>query len=396
MHKILFSTLTADTPSAALRLSAAWGGLSTESQMEVLLAIQNRGHLPFDVATKAMASPSAFVRYLTAECLMSRRKFEFSRDENGTATDMRLEIPEDFRSAWNAALIDSDPLVRSVVERTLGGFGQPSPETCEAFWALSKPARLRYLQSRDGFGGGRDVIALIDFAVARKRPDDEITEIVVEYVSIAKSRDLPGRFALLEFAKRAPGYAGFIQDELETPKPPNSLVAWVEPRVIPADKGEVYFNLKDPVGVVAQLSFVVCLWGTIIGLLSGVIELIRTGALNLLPSLVAIVLGTPLLLKSLLVRRVEDSDHPGSGSATSKRLLWIRRTWQLSWLLIVIFGVGATATVITVFGPAVDDAFRVLDVRLLMSANLLLLLFLMWRAANLPAMLRKSMTRPDA
>ncbi len=397
MNETLFSSLTADFPSASLKLSAAWDGLSPESQMEVLQAIQDRGRLPFDVATKAMASPSPFVRYLTAECLMNRRHLKHSKDESSTDKWPRFEVADGFRPAWNAALIDSDPLVRSVVEQTLSGYARLTPETCGTFWALSKPARFRYLQSRDGITDGQDVISLIDFAVASKRPDDEVTEIIVEYVKIVKSRQLHGRFDLLKFAERSPDYAGFIRDELETPRPPNSLVAWVEPRVIPTDEEKVHFEIKEPAGVVAHLARQVCLWGAFISLTIGVVGLFRMGTIAPLPFLIALVLWTPPILKALLVHEVEkESDFPLHGSATPKKLLWIRRAWRLSWLLIVIVGVGAAAILLAVFGPAVDDAYRTLDLRVLVSANILLLLFFMWRVSKMSVILRQPLTKPDS
>lgn len=270
-----------------------------------------------------------------------------------------------------------------------------TPERCEAFWALSKPARFRYLQTRDGITDGGDVVALIDFALEKKRPDEEVTEIVVEYVKIVKARQLHGRIYLLRFAERSRGYAGFIRDELETPRPPNSLVAWVEPRVIPADKEEVFFDLKEPVGLVAQLARSICLTGAFVSLLIGVSELISTGKIAFLPFLIALGLWTPPILKALLIQAVEGSDFPLSGSATPIRLLWIRRAWRLSWLLIVLVGVGFAAILIAVFGPTAVDEYRALDLRLLVSANLALLLFLMWRVTHMPDS-RPALTKPEA
>lgn len=376
-------SLVANTPSAPLKLSAAWDGLSTESQMEVLHALQHSGRLPSDVATKAMASPNAFVRYLAAERVATKKHMEFAKEAVGVNEGIRIEVDDEFRPAFNAALNDPDPLVRSAVEEGPHGYPDRSPETCQTFWGLSKPARFRYLRSRDGLEGGRDVVALIDYAVENHRPEDEVTEILVEYVKLTKSLGLPGRFSLLAFAERSPGYASFIREELEPPHPPNSLLAWVEPRVIPMGKERVFFELKEPIGAVAGLAREICLVGAFIGLLIGVKELVWSGVFAPLPFLVVLVLWAPPLFKTLLVHQVEKSaGHSMWGYASPKRLVWIRRAWRLSWLLILLVGVGAGAILVNFIGPGLVTAYRELDLRLLTSTNLALLLVLLWRTAR--------------
>lgn len=390
MNEAFFASLIADTPSASLKLSAAWDGLSLESQMEVLQSIKDCGRLPFDVATKAMASPNAFVRYLAAECLKSKWHF---------GPGMRLEIDDEFRPAFDAALIDPDPLVRSVVEERPHGYPKLSAETCEAFWALSKPARFRYLRSCDGDQGGSDVVALIEHALAKKIPDVEIQEVLVEYVDIAKVSGSWNRYTLLNVAKNAPAqYARFIRQELEVRIPKNNwLFAWVEADEHLPGADQLFFQLKEPSGTVAYLARLICLWGAFIGIVFGIVESIRNRAFEPLPFLIALALGLPPLLKAILLTEIEKTaSFPMWGSATPRRFPWIRLAWQLSWLFIVVVGVGAGAILITIFGPALLDTYGTLDLRLLLTANLLLLLVLMWRVAKISEMLRTPSTKPDA
>lgn len=382
MNDVLVS-LIANTPSASLKLSAAWDGLSAESQMEVLHAIGGRRGLPSDVATKAMASQNAFVRCLAAECVARERQIDFRKA--GWATAPEWVITEGFRPAFDAALIDPDPLVRSVVEEGPPGFPNLSAETREAFWALSKPARFRYLRSCDGDQGGTDVVALIEHALAKKISGDQVEEVLVEYVGIVKASASWNRYTILGFADRAPArYAEFIRQELEVRTSKNNwLLAWVEPDEHPSDADRFHFQLKEPTGSVAYLARLVCLWGTFIGLVFGIVEGIRNRMFEPLPFLIALTLGLPPLLKSILITEIQKtSSFPMWGSATPRRFPWIRLAWQLSWLFIVVVGGGASAILIIVLGPGLVRAYQELDLRLLTSANLLLLLVLLWRTTR--------------
>src|SRR5450759_410119 len=91
-------------PSADYKLSAAWDGLTIESQIALLSAFPSDRSISLSVVKRALGSPNAYVRYLVARLVRGR----LADSEEGR--EIRQQIEK-----------DADPLVQvslSMVQAT--------------------------------------------------------------------------------------------------------------------------------------------------------------------------------------------------------------------------------------------------------------------------------------
>ncbi|MGW8181832.1 MAG: hypothetical protein ACWGQW_24140, partial [bacterium] len=146
------------TPSGTAKLIAAWNGLSTESKMILLTALDRANfpaHLAEKVLNKALESESAYIRYLAAVRLDSR-------DEN---TTVKKRIEE-----------DPEPLVRySLIEKRETLIFDAVLQDPMIFFSLPQEARLAYARSLGG--SGEKLAKLISHAVDHYLKDGTVSEI---------------------------------------------------------------------------------------------------------------------------------------------------------------------------------------------------------------------------
>jgi len=146
------------TPSGAAKLIAAWDGLSTESKMILLTALDRAnfpGHLAEKVLDKALESESAYVRYLAVGRLCSS-------DEK---TTVKKRIEE-----------DPEPLVRySLIEKRETLIFDAVLQDPTIFFSLPQEARLAYARTLGG--SGEKLAKLISHAVDHYLKDGTVSEI---------------------------------------------------------------------------------------------------------------------------------------------------------------------------------------------------------------------------
>jgi hypothetical protein len=155
------------TPSGMAKLIAAWDGLTPETQIALLTAMERHGGYFYRGALeKALSSPNAYVRYLAAR-------------------DIRLD-DRDPRARELQAQIDNDPEPLVRYARLEKDFGGPELEDAEKFFALPQEARLATV--RRLALGGEAIAKLISYAVEHQLKngvvsETELVEILSDYLS---------------------------------------------------------------------------------------------------------------------------------------------------------------------------------------------------------------------
>jgi hypothetical protein len=149
------------TPSGVAKLIAAWGGLNTESQMLILMALETAGlptYLTEKVRLKALDSATAYVRYMAA------RRLHFSPDDTVEKKTVQKRIEE-----------DPDPLVRYCLLESSWGLFRRDLADADAFFALPHDARLAKVRSLHG--SGEAMASLIGHAVDHQLKEGKVSEI---------------------------------------------------------------------------------------------------------------------------------------------------------------------------------------------------------------------------
>jgi hypothetical protein len=151
------------TPSAAEKLLAAWDGLHTETQIQVLLLLQEkRGFYSLGerLRKKALDSPNAYVRYLAVKDLV------VLDDDRVGLKELQKRIER-----------DPHPLVKYSALETELSLGLAGPDE---FFALPQPARLATVRCL--VHGGEKVAGLVEAGVERGVPEGELSEILADYL----------------------------------------------------------------------------------------------------------------------------------------------------------------------------------------------------------------------
>lgn len=184
------------TPSGVLKLSAAWDGLTVESQILILTTVKAHRFPPplaRQVRLSALQSANPYIRYLAA------REFLYGEESEGEAT-LYPHIRD-----------DPSPLVRSCLfERDLAEFsGQPNyPEN---FFQLPQEARLAIMRST--CGSGREIAQLVTYALTRQvregaASEVELFEILCDYVTSPRFKQRYSR------THSDQAFAALLQDDL--------------------------------------------------------------------------------------------------------------------------------------------------------------------------------------
>jgi hypothetical protein len=171
-------SLLQPTPSAAEKLIAAWDGLSTESQIFVLIAPEMArlsARSNEKLHKKALNSPNAYVRYLAAKGLLLSSK----ENEEQKAIKHRIEH-------------DPDPLVRYCLLESSWGLSDRGLADADAFFNLPHEARLAKVRSLCGSG---EVMANVishgvDYHLKEGKVSAiELSEIISDYVNKAEFKN---------------------------------------------------------------------------------------------------------------------------------------------------------------------------------------------------------------
>ncbi|WP_419657519.1 uncharacterized protein Dvar_66640 [Desulfosarcina variabilis str. Montpellier] len=153
------------TPSGTSKLIAAWDGLSVETQIQILLALEETKVPEYQskkVRYKALDSPNAFVRYLAAKQFC----FFDDYDEEGKALKERIET-------------DSDPLVKYCL-LDIADFKNE-----EFFFSHPQEARLAIIRKFKGWG--TVIASIITYAVDNllgqaRVSESDLSEILEDYL----------------------------------------------------------------------------------------------------------------------------------------------------------------------------------------------------------------------
>jgi hypothetical protein len=155
-------------PTGAAMLISAWNGLSVETQIQLLEHLEQAkfpSYLADKIRAKALDTPNAYVRYLTAS------GFYFRDDD-----------PEERKQLKQRIDADPDPLVRYCLLEN-GYIGDP-----QAFFSLPHQARLACVCRLKGFG--ENIAKLIEYAVDHQLRDGTVSEIeLFEILSDYVNRD---------------------------------------------------------------------------------------------------------------------------------------------------------------------------------------------------------------
>lgn len=152
------------TPSGIAKLIAAWSGLSTETQIQLLSKldeIRAPAYLAEKVRINALDSDNAYVRYLAA------KKFYFSKD----CSDEEKLIKEKIEN-------DPNPLVKYSLLEDTSGISAIFDETfkdADTFLALPHEARLAKIRAVDG--SGERIAALLAQAADKHLKEGKVSEI---------------------------------------------------------------------------------------------------------------------------------------------------------------------------------------------------------------------------
>ena len=160
------------TPSGTAKLLAAWDDLSLESQMQVLLALDDTKHSDYlskKVLSKALDSSNAYVRYLAAKGLESST---YNEEERKALEERIAADPED--------------LVKyCLLELGLFGVIDKDIQNPASFFNLPHGARLAKVRQLKG--RGKEIASLITYAVENlleegKVSETELYEILADYL----------------------------------------------------------------------------------------------------------------------------------------------------------------------------------------------------------------------
>ncbi len=150
------------TPTGVTKLLAAWDGLCTETQIDIISRIPaNRypAYLAEKIRAKALKSTNPYVRYLAY-----RGVYLGKDDPDAQEVKARIEA-------------DPDPLVRySTLEREWSII-DPELKNPEKFLALPHEARLAKV--RELKGNGEDIARIIAYGVENHLKDGKISEIEI-------------------------------------------------------------------------------------------------------------------------------------------------------------------------------------------------------------------------
>jgi hypothetical protein len=140
---------------------AAWDGLTIESQIELLVALNQGGHSDFlakKILRKALESPNAYIRYLAGIRL---RDIIWNNEDQ----------------IWLKERIAADPdeLVRNCLLENEWNFLDEDLSHPPAFWGLPHAARLAKVRRLRG--GGEKIVSLITYGVENLLPQEKISEM---------------------------------------------------------------------------------------------------------------------------------------------------------------------------------------------------------------------------
>jgi hypothetical protein len=164
--------LVETTPSGVMKLLAAWDGLSTETQIQILDWLERAGlpeYMEQRVRLKALESSNSYVRYLSAV------GFRFNEDD-----------PEGMKAVRRCIEDDPDSLVRYAPLEHQFRIGQKYLLDRNEFFALPQAARLALVRRMRRFG--ETVAALVSHAWHNLLGSGSVTEkdlfeILCDYVN---------------------------------------------------------------------------------------------------------------------------------------------------------------------------------------------------------------------
>jgi len=225
------------TPSGVMKLLAAWDGLETESQINILLCLKNEfkgntWHLQKKILNKAHESPNAYVRYLAA------KDRYFWRDESQEEAAFEKKLEE-----------DPSPLVRYCRLEGPHLSIRDEDETPEKFFALPHEARLAKVRLLNGYRSCEPVASWISYAVDHLLPDgriseDELLEILWDYLDRKSFRQYYQRgtspFGYNEYYPVELDDRPFWDLVLKVPKEVSHLLL----KYLPAKSGKIQSILK--------------------------------------------------------------------------------------------------------------------------------------------------------
>lgn len=183
------------TPSGATKLIAAWDGLSAESQMQLLTALDEAKFPPYlvqNIRRKALDSSNAYVRYLAA------REFCFSEDDNEEEKALKDKIE-----------MDSDPLVKYCLLESKWSLSDEVIKNPELFFNLPHEARLAKVRQYDS--SGEAIASLVSYAVDNCLEQGQVSEIEL-YEILADYLNKPSfhkRYKEDGFSRYSDGYGEY-------------------------------------------------------------------------------------------------------------------------------------------------------------------------------------------
>lgn len=174
--------LLSPTPSGTAKLLAAWDGLIIESQIELLLALNQDKHhsnLAKKILYKALDSPNAYIRYLAA---IKMREITHN-DEDEKILEERIAA-------------DPDDLVKYCLLENEWNFLDKDVNDPSSFFKLPHPARLAKVRKLRM--GGENIAALITYGIENllnqgKVSELELYEILSDFLISPSFRDFYGK-----------------------------------------------------------------------------------------------------------------------------------------------------------------------------------------------------------
>jgi hypothetical protein len=170
-----FDELMKPKPSNVAKIIASWDGLSTESQISILMHLSKvrlavlpglPDKLAKKIRVKALESKNAYVRYL-----------------GSTSLDLDKDNEEDMKIKKRIEN-DPDPVVRYSLFEDINLIPSLDKELSDpaVFWALPLEARLAKVSVLSGVGAGECMARLIRFAVEKLLNEGRITEAEIEEI----------------------------------------------------------------------------------------------------------------------------------------------------------------------------------------------------------------------
>ncbi|MGE0824695.1 MAG: hypothetical protein AB7G75_07185 [Candidatus Binatia bacterium] len=153
--------LLSPTPSGVTKLLAVWEDLDVETQIQVLISLDEAGfpiYLEQKVRRKALDSPNAYIRYLAA------RELRFSYNDG-----------EEEKTLKNRITVDPDPLVKYCLLENEFNFLDENIKNPELFFNLPHEARLAKIRQLSG--SGEAIASLISYATDNYLEQGRVSEI---------------------------------------------------------------------------------------------------------------------------------------------------------------------------------------------------------------------------